>query len=128
MELFREDILSVFVSYASQDRSRVAAIIQGMKKARPEMDVFFDVDSLRSGEDWQQALRAEIERRDILFLCRSLSAKQAEWVDREWRYALESKGLSCIEPVPLDLPNICPPPKEPSSKHFNDRGLLYISR
>ena len=128
LELLREDVLSAFVSYASQDRSRVAAIIQGMKKARPEMDVFFDVDSLRSGEDWQQALRAEIERRDILFLCWSLSAKQSEWVDREWRYALENKGLGFIEPVPLDPPNICPPPKELSSKHFNDRGLLYISR
>lgn len=127
LELLREDVLSAFVSYASQDRSRVATIIQGMKKARPEMDVFFDVDSLRSGEDWQQALRAEIERRDILFLCWSLSAKQSEWVDREWRYALENKGLGFIEPVPLDPPNICPPPKELSSKHFNDRGLLYIN-
>ena len=128
MELLREDILSAFVSYASQDRSKVAMIIQGMKKARPEMDVFFDVDSLRSGEDWQRALRAEIERRDILFLCWSLSAKQSEWVDREWRYALENKGLNFIEPVPLDPPNICPPPKELSSKHFNDRRLLYIDR
>ncbi len=128
LELLREDVLSAFVSYASQDRSKVATIIQGMKKARPEMDVFFDVDSLRSGENWQQALRAEIERRDILFLCWSLSAKQSIWVDREWRYALENKGLSFIEPVPLDPPSICPPPKELSSKHFNDRGLLYINR
>lgn len=126
MELIREDILSAFVSYSSQDRSRVAAIIQGMKKARPEMDVFFDVDSLRSGMDWQRTLRSEIERRDILFLCWSLSAKESEWVDREWRYALEYKGLSFIEPIPIDPPNICPPPKELSSKHFNDRSLLYI--
>lgn len=128
MELMREDILSAFVSYASQDRSRVAAIIQGMKKARPDMDVFFDVDSLRSGEDWQRALRAEIERRDLLFLCWSVAARQSEWVDREWRYALENKGLSFIEPIPLDSPSICPPPKELSSKHFNDRGLLYMNR
>ena len=92
------------------------------------MDVFFDVDSLRSGEDWQQALRAEIERRDILFLCWSLSAKQSEWVDKEWRYALDNKGLDSIEPIPIDPPNICPPPKELASKHFNDRGLLYMDR
>ena len=126
MELTRADILSAFVSYANQDRSRVAAIIQGMKKARPDMDVFFDVDSLRSGEDWQRALRAEIERRDILFLCWSLSAKQSEWVEREWRYALENKGLSFIEPIPLDPPSVCPPPKELASKHFNDRDLYYM--
>ena len=36
----REDILSAFVSYASQDRNRVARIIQGMRKARPDMDIF----------------------------------------------------------------------------------------
>lgn len=33
IEVIREDVLSVFVSYASQDRNRVAMIIQGMKKA-----------------------------------------------------------------------------------------------
>ena len=128
LEVSREDILSAFISYASQDRARVAAIIQGMRKARPDMDVFFDVDSLRSGENWRRALRAEIERRDILFLCWSLAAKESEWVDREWRYALENKGLDCIEPIPIDPPNVCPPPKELASKHFNDRGLLYIDR
>ena len=36
-------------SYASQDRKRVARVIQGMKLARPDMDIFFDVESLRSG-------------------------------------------------------------------------------
>lgn len=39
------EILSAFVSYASQDRNRVAMIIQGMQKARLDMDVFFDVES-----------------------------------------------------------------------------------
>jgi hypothetical protein len=128
IQLVREDVVSAFVSYASGDRSRVAAIIQGMKKARPDMDVFFDVDSLRSGEDWQRALRAEIERRDVLFLCWSLAAKRSEWVNREWRYALENKGLDFIEPIPIDPPDLCPPPEELSSKCFSDRGLLYINR
>jgi len=121
----REDILSAFVSYASQDRNRVAAIIQGMKKARPDMDVFFDVDSLRSGDDWERALHREIERRDILFLCWSHFARESKWVDVEWRYALEQKGAESIEPVPLEPPDICPPPKELNHKHFNDK-LLYI--
>lgn len=128
MEVAREDILSAYVSYASQDRGRVTAIIQGMKKARPDMDVFFDIDNLRSGEDWSRTLRAEIERRDILFLCWSLSAMRSEWVEREWRYALSNKGLDSIEPIPIDPPAICPPPKELSSKSFNDRRLYYIDR
>ena len=121
----RSDIFSAFISYASQDRNRVAAIIQGMKKARPDLDVFFDVDSLRSGDDWELALHEEIKRRDVLFLCWSHYARESKWVDAEWRYALEQKGADCIEPVPIESPDICPPPVELNFKHFNDK-LLYI--
>lgn len=125
IEVTREDILSAFVSYASQDRNRVAMIIQGMKKARPDMDIFFDVDSLRSGDDWEKALWREIDKRDILFLCWSKYARESKWVDAEWRYALKQKGAESIEPVPIDPPGSCPPPDELSHKHFNDK-LLYI--
>ncbi len=121
----RSDILSAFISYASQDRKRVAAIIQGMKKARPDLDVFFDVDSLRSGEDWDLAIHDEIKRRDVLFLCWSHFARESKWVDAEWHYALEQKGADCIEPVPIESPDVCPPPAELKYKHFNDK-LLYI--
>lgn len=121
----REDIFSAFISYASQDRNRVAAIIQGMKKARPDMDVFFDVESLRSGDDWEKVLHREIEKRDILFLCWSHFARESKWVDAEWRYALEKKGIDFIEPVPIEPPEVCPPPEELNRKHFND-NLLYI--
>lgn len=121
----RDDVLSAFISYASQDRNRVAAIVQGMKKARPDLDVFFDVDSLRSGDDWEQALHKEIDRRDVLFLCWSHFARESKWVDAEWRYALAQKGEDCIEPVPIEPPDICPPPEELHRKHFNDR-MLYI--
>ena len=43
IQITREDVLTAFISYASQDRSRVVTIIQGMKKARPDMDIFFDM-------------------------------------------------------------------------------------
>lgn len=123
----REDILSAFVSYASQDRNRVARIIQGMRKARPDMDIFFDVENLRSGESWQNALRSEIDRRDILFLCWSHFARQSKWVDTEWRYAFSHKGEDCIEPIPLESPSVCPPSEELSRKHFNDKMLFIIN-
>lgn len=127
IEVFREDILSAFVSYASQDRNRVALIIQGMKKARPDMDIFFDVDSLRSGDNWENALWREIDKRDVLFLCWSKYARDSKWVDAEWRYALKQKGEDRIEPVPIDPPSSCPPPDELSHKHFNERLLYFIN-
>lgn len=122
----REDVASAFVSYASQDRNRVASIIQGMKKARPDMDIFFDIESLRSGQRWEEALKSEIENRDVLFLCWSKYARESKWVDMEWRYALESKGEDSIEPIPIDSPDICPPPVELQQKHFNDKMLFII--
>lgn len=122
----REDIASAFVSYASQDRNRVASIIQGMKKARPDMDIFFDIESLRSGQRWENVLKSEIENRDVLFLCWSRYARASKWVEMEWRYALESKGEESIEPIPIDSPDVCPPPIELQQKHFNDKMLFII--
>ena len=124
-QIERKDILKAFVSYAHQDFNDVVTIIQGMKKVRPEMDIFLDVENLRSGEDWAARLPAEIDRRDILFLCWSKAAKESEWVEKEWRYALAHKGADAIEPVPLVSPAECPPPEELNSKHFNDLAVLY---
>lgn len=121
----RRDIRSAFVSYASQDRQRVALIIQGMQKIRPDLDVFFDVEALRSGDNWENTILAEIEKRDVLFLFWSRFAKTSRWVEAEWRYALDTKGMDRIEPIPMDPPEICPPPRELASKHFNDK-MLYI--
>lgn len=102
ISITRTDILSAFISYASQDRKRVAAIIQGMKKARPDMDIFFDVESLRSGEHWAETIHNEIQKRDVFFLCWSHFAQESKWVNLEWRYALEKKGADYIEPVPIE--------------------------
>lgn len=87
----RTDVFSAFISYARQDRNRATAIIQGMKKARPDLDVFFDVDGLRSGDDWELELREKIERRDVLFLCWSHFARKSRWINKEWHYAFEKK-------------------------------------
>lgn len=125
IKVTQENVLSAFVSYASQDRNRVAMIVQGMQKARPDMDIFFDVESLRSGESWEEALWSEIDRRDTLFLCWSRNAAESPWVAREWKYCYEQKGAEAIEPIPLEPPSSCPPPEELKRKHFNDR-LLYL--
>ena len=91
-----------------------------MKKARPDMDIFFDVESLRSGDDWKKKIRREIDKRDILFLCWSKYARDSEWGDYEWRHAVKIKGVESIE-----APESCPPPDELDGKHLNDK-LLYI--
>lgn len=122
----RKDISSAFVSYASQDRKVVTAIVQGMEKARPDMKVFLDVDDIRSGQRWKEELEKAIDNSDVLFLCWSQFAKESAWVDFEWRYALKTKGEEAIEPVPIVTPDKCPPPPELEHKHFNDRRIYII--
>lgn len=127
IEVERNDIKTAFISYASQDRNTVSMIVQGLKMARPDLNVFFDVESLRCGERWEDQLKTRIDTCDVLYLCWSRNAKASKWVDFEWRYAYERKGVECIEPIPLEEPSLCEPPSELSEKHFNDL-MLYIRK
>lgn len=121
-------LATAFVSYASKDRSEVVARIQGIQAARKDMDIFLDVEKLRCGEDWQKRLYKEIEQRSIFYLFWSLNASQSEWVKKELKHAISFKGVDCVEPIPLDSPEVCPPPEELKEKHFNDWTLRYLGK
>lgn len=126
--LEQHNIRSAFISYASGDRESVSLILQGLRCSRPDLNVFFDIETIRSGEAWETILRPAIDQRDILYLCWSPLAKESPWVDMEWRYALKQKGLDGIEPMPLVLPEECAPPEELKSKHFGAIELYYRGR
>lgn len=117
---------TAFASYASEDRDAVLARIQGIQKAAPKLEVFLDVLNLRSGEDWSKRLWKEIPSRDIFYLFWSESASRSNWVEKEWRCALEARGLDFIDPVPLVSPSKVPPPRELASRHFNDWVLAFM--
>ena len=118
---------SAFLSYASQDRARVAACIRGILLVRPDLDIFFDVVSLRRGEHYEERIFREIDRRDLFYLFWSVAASRSEWVGRELSFALDHLGKERVEPVPLDPPDRCPPPAALNDRHFNDWLLRYES-
>jgi hypothetical protein len=97
-----------------------------MKKVAPDLDVFVDVLSLRSGDNWQQKLEEHVPTKDTFYLFWSQHASRSEWVEREWRLALVRRGISYIDPVPLELPDAVPPPSELTALHFSDPYLVYI--
>ncbi len=109
---------TAFASYASEDRATVLRCIAGLTKAAPHLDVFIDVASIRSGEDWQRKLFSVIATSDIFYLFWSAAASKSEWVEREWRTALAKRGLKFIDPFPLVSPELIPPPQPLSSLHF----------
>ena len=120
-------VSTAFASYATEDRAEVLARIQGMLSVVPDLDIFMDVVALRSGERWQERLEEEITGRDVLYLFWSGAASRSTWVEREWRTALRTKGLDGIDPVPLETPDMAPPPPELASLHFN-QWTLQIRR
>ena len=73
--------------------------------------------------DWCWINRKE----SCFFVCWFSHAKRSRYVEAEWRYALEHKGEEGIEPIPIEPPNLCPPPVELNKKHFNDKLLNYIN-
>jgi HEAT repeat protein len=119
-----ERVRSAFASYASEDRERVLARVQGMQKVLPDLDVFVDVVALRSGERWKDRLQEEILARDVFYLFWSEAAMKSHWVEFEWRYALQARGEYFINPVPLSPPELAPPPAELRSLHFRDWTLF----
>ena len=118
---------TAFASYASENRDEVLTRIQGMKKVAPDLDVFLDVLSLRSGDNWREKLESHVPTKDTFYLFWSQSAAQSEWVEREWRLALNRRGLNYIDPVPLEEPDTAPPPEELNELHFSDAFLAYIA-
>jgi hypothetical protein len=119
---------TAFASYASADRDEVLRSIQGMQKVAPQLDIFLDVLTLRSGEDWEQRLWMVIPKSDVFYLFWSSHARESAWVEKEWRCALQSRGGDFIDPVPLESPETAPPPAELASKHFNDWTLAFRRR
>lgn len=116
---------SAFLSYASQDRPKVIGCLRGMRLMRDDIDIFLDVISLRRGEYYEQRIMEEIERRDLFYLFWSRNAAASKWVEKELQYALANKSSDRIEPVPLEAPEVCPPPRELGDRHFNDWLLRY---
>ena len=114
-----------FASYASDDRDAVLGRIQGIHKVAPEMEIFLDVLSLRSGQNWEQELWRVIPASDIFYLFWSSHARTSEWVEKEWRCALRERGIEFIDPIPLESPRESPPPPELRALHFNDWELAF---
>jgi hypothetical protein len=82
------------------------------------------VVSLHVGERWQAKIQEAILDADVFYLFWSQSASESEWVEFEWRFALEARGLNFIAPAPLMSPERTPPPQELSEINFRDWTVL----
>ncbi|MEK6236407.1 MAG: toll/interleukin-1 receptor domain-containing protein, partial [Planctomycetales bacterium] len=103
---------SAYASYAETDRNVVVGRVLQLARAVPDLDVFVDVDALRGQPQWERELKREIDNRDVFYLFWSDAASKSEEVGREWRTALQLRGVEYLSPVPLAANGEAPLPPE----------------
>jgi hypothetical protein len=113
-----------FISYASENRPEVLRCVRLLPAAG--IRFFQDLLDLEPGDRWQEVLCSHIDESDVMLLFWSTAAKASDWVEREWRYALDHKGDDYIRPVIIEGPPPVPPPPELSHLHFDDRVAYFL--
>ena len=115
----------VFISYSRKD-TEVAVAFKTVLSATG-MDVFFDVDSLKSGQIWNKELLRKIERANIFQMFWSENYSQSENCRKEWKHALkQNKNEGYIRPVYWKIPISPIPPNELSKFNFKYFDLSSI--
>lgn len=113
----------IFISYSRKDKL-IAEAFKIIQEAAGN-DVFFDVDDIRTGEDWQAAIARAIDEADYLQLFWSENSANSEWCGYEWEYTLNyrCKDNKCREFIrPVWWADPMPSPPE-SLGHLNFRRM-----
>jgi hypothetical protein len=101
---------NVFASYSHSD----TAVVIACRNAYTALgdSVLIDIDSLRSGEDFGEALKRLIDAADVFQLFWSERSAASTYVRDEWTYALsKTRPENFIRPVYWEKPMINPPPQ-----------------
>lgn len=109
--------LEVFASYAHRD----TPVMEYFRRTHQEsgQNLLVDVYALRAGEDWNTRLLEMIDGADVFQLFWSRRSARSEYVEREWRHALQftQRRPRFIQPVWWEDP-LEPPPTELAHLHF----------
>lgn len=119
----------IFVSYSHHDTDVVQSY-HAAQVARGD-DVFVDVESIRSGEYWEERITEEILRADIFQLFWSSHSAASTFVEYEWREALKRQQRSdemkhFIRPVYWVRPLFPDPPTDLGHIHFAYSPLTVV--
>jgi hypothetical protein len=115
---------TAFASYASADAAQVALGLSWLKRWDSGLDVFLDCLDLKANEQWKRELEAIIPNKDVFLLFWSVNAMKSPWVQWELQTACRVKDRHAIRPMPLDDPEIAPPPDALKDLQFRDRYMM----
>ena len=98
---------SVFISYASEDRTAARALRDALEAAG--LDVWYDESELGGGDAWDQKIRRQIRDCDYFMplISAATEARKEGYFRREWRLATErtmdmADDVLFLLPIALD--------------------------
>lgn len=112
-EMYHQD--DIFISYSHKDTDVALAF----KKAYDAIghNVLIDIDTLRSGQEWNAELMKMIERAEIFQLFWSDNSSASKYCKQEWEHALSLKRSGFVRPCYWQKP-MPTPPDELRHLHF----------
>jgi cellulose biosynthesis protein BcsQ len=90
----------VFVSYASEDRPRIARVAYAL--SAKGFDVFWDRETLLTGQSWRNQVESALDAADVVLVFWSQRSVSSAWVQEE---AAEGLRRGILLPVLLDDAN-----------------------
>lgn len=115
---------SAFASYSSKDAQTVGYCLSSLTRWSPGLAIFQDCLDLNPNEAFKPQLAKQIASSDVFWLFWSRNASASPWVHWEYDTARQAKGLAAVIPMPLEDPNIAPPPPEFEEAHMRDRFMM----
>jgi hypothetical protein len=98
--------MRIFLSYQSRDIDRAERMAEGLRRQRPDLDIFLDARVLTAGAYWVPGLANELARTDAVLLL--VGQRIGPWQELEYYEALrlsrlpERNGRPMIVPVIME--------------------------
>lgn len=107
-EIFSHKFNKIFISYAREDQ-QIANTLAFAYKVQ-DMDYFFDKETLKSGDVYDEQIMEYIDSADLFILCWSKHAAESEYVTKERHRAMQhaypqiSRDKATLKICPICIP------------------------
>ena len=88
----------LFISYSRKDFDEVSALLETIRKEVPGLSVWFDINGIESGDDFEDKIISAIDDSSYLMFALSDNSLESEWTKAEVMYAKNTgrrSFLSC---------------------------------
>jgi hypothetical protein len=83
----------VFVSYSRADLIHVLSVVSALRRAG--LETWIDIDNLKPGERWRNAIEAALADADAMIFCLSPLSVESAWTSIELKFALD-RGVAIV--------------------------------